>query len=64
MKKLSRKLLISIFTLVITVLAVGASTFAWFALSTTSQVSNIGGKVTGGEGIEVRLYHKIGRAHV
>ena len=59
MKKLSRKLLISIFTLVITVLAVGASTFAWFALSTTSQVSNIGGKVTGGEGIEVRLYHKL-----
>lgn len=57
MKKLSKKLLISIFTLVITVLAVGASTFAWFALSTTSQVSNIGGQVTIGAGMKVRLYH-------
>ncbi len=58
MIKLSRKVLISVFTLAVTILALGASTFAWFALSTTSQVSNIGGQVTAGEGIEVKLYYK------
>ena len=59
MIKLSRKVLISVFTLVVTLLALGASTFAWFALSTTSQVTDIGGTVSGGGGMRIRLYQEI-----
>ncbi len=59
MIKLSRKVLISVFTLAVTILALGASTFAWFALSTTSQVTDIGGTVSGGGGMRIRLYQEI-----
>ena len=58
MKKTTKRMIISVLTLVLTVAALGTTTFAWFSLSTTSQISNISGQVTGGEGLE------IGRAHV
>ena len=55
MKKTTKRMIISVLTLVLTVAALGTTTFAWFSLSTTSQISNISGQVTGGEGLEVRL---------
>lgn len=55
MKKTTKRMIISVLTLVLTVAALGTTTFAWFSLSTTSNVSNIEGTVTGGEGLEVRI---------
>ncbi len=55
MKKLSKRFIISVLTLVLTVVALGTSTFAWFSLSTVSSVSNIGGDVTAGDGLQIKL---------
>lgn len=55
MKKTSKRMIISVLTLVLTVVALGTTTFAWFSLSTTSVISNIGGDITTGDGLEVKL---------
>lgn len=55
MEKTTKRMIISVLTLVLTVAALGTTTFAWFSLSTTSRISNISGQVTGGEGLEVKL---------
>lgn len=56
MKNTSRRIITSVLTLVLTVIALGTTTFAWFSLSTVSNVSNISGDITAGDGLEVRLY--------
>lgn len=41
MKKLTRKLFVSIMTLVLTVMALGTSTFAWFSMNTTATATGM-----------------------
>lgn len=55
MIKLTRKIILSIITLILTLLALGTTTFAWFTLSKVATVSNISANVQGGEGLEVAL---------
>ena len=55
MKKISKRFIISVLTLVLTIVALGTNTFAWFSLSTTSKVSNIGGQVTAGDGLQIQF---------
>lgn len=58
MKTTSKKLITSVLTLVLTVIALGTTTFAWFSLSTVSNISNISGDVRAGDGLEVKLVGK------
>lgn len=55
MKNFNKKILMSVLTLVLTVIALGTTTFAWFSLSTVSKINHIEGTVTGGDGLELRL---------
>ncbi|MFA5693195.1 MAG: hypothetical protein WC907_06210 [Acholeplasmataceae bacterium] len=55
MSKLSRKILISVFTLVLTVAALVATTYAWFTLGDTVSVGQVEGSVVSGLGLEMRL---------
>jgi hypothetical protein len=55
MSTLSKKLFISVLTLIITAGAFAATTFAWFTLGDEVTVSNIQGTVVAGEGLEIRL---------
>src|SRR5690554_2798145 len=55
MKKISKKAILSILTLVLTVVVLGASTFAWFTLGTTATVDNFDVNVTSSEGLEISL---------
>lgn len=55
MSTLSKKLFISVLTLIVTVGAFAATTFAWFTLGNTATVGTFTGDVTAGEGLEVRL---------
>lgn len=55
MSKLSKKLILSVLTLVLTVVALGATTFAWFTLGNKAVVGDFGGTVTAGDGLEIRL---------
>ncbi len=55
MKNTSKKIIVSVLTLVLTIIALGTTTFAWFSLSTVSKVSNITGTVTAGDGLEIRM---------
>lgn len=55
MSKLSKKLILSVLTLVLTVVALGATTFAWFTLGNEATVGQIKGQVTAGDGLEVRI---------
>ena len=41
MKKLTRKLFVSLMTLVLTAMALGTSTFAWFSMNTTANATNM-----------------------
>lgn len=41
MTKLTRKLFVSIMTLVLTVMALGTSTFAWFSMNTTATATGM-----------------------
>lgn len=56
MKNTSKRIIISVLTLVLTVVALGTTTFAWFSLSNVSEISGIEGKITGGDGLEVALF--------
>lgn len=53
MTKLSRKLLLSVLTVAFALITLGATTFAWFTLSTKAEVQEFEVEVTAGAGIEI-----------
>lgn len=53
MTKLSRKLLLSVLTLAFALITLGATTFAWFTLSTKAEIEPFIIDVTSGAGIEI-----------
>ncbi|MDY0210036.1 MAG: hypothetical protein RBQ91_01335 [Acholeplasma sp.] len=55
MKKLTQKLVLSVITMALVVVALGTSTFAWFTLQNSATLEAFSGQVTSGEGIEVSL---------
>src|SRR5690554_7920045 len=55
MSKLSKKAILSVLTLVLTFVALGATTFAWFTLGTTATVDQFNVAVRGSEGLEISL---------
>ncbi len=55
MTKLTRKLLLSIITVVLTVVALGTTTFAWFTLTNTAQVQEFEAEIIADSGIEVAV---------
>lgn len=55
MKKLTRKITLSLVAILFAVIALGTTTYAWFTLGTTASVGTVEGKVTSGEGIEISL---------
>ena len=55
MKKLTQKLVLSVVTMALVVIALGTSTFAWFTLTNTASVGTFSGQVVAGTGIEVSL---------
>lgn len=55
MTKITRKLLLSIITVVLTVVALGTTTFAWFTLTNTSAVQPFEAEIVADSGIEVAL---------
>lgn len=60
MNKITRRMLTSITTLVLTVIALGTTTFAWFSLSDISSITGIEANVMTGDGLEVMLHWKQG----
>lgn len=55
MKKSSKRIIVSVLTLVLTVVALTTTTFAWFSLSSVSSVNGITGEIMAGDGLEVAL---------
>ncbi|MCU0105084.1 hypothetical protein N7603_05380 [Acholeplasma vituli] len=55
MRKLTQKLVLSVVTMALVVIALGTSTFAWFTLQNAASVGQFSANVTAGEGIEVSL---------
>ena len=55
MRKLTQKLVLSVVTMALVVVALGTSTFAWFTLQNAASVKAFEAQVTSGEGIEVSL---------
>lgn len=55
MKKLTRKITLSLVAILFAVIALGTTTYAWFTLGTTASVGTVEGEVTSGEGIEISL---------
>lgn len=55
MKKLTRKITLSLVAILFAVIALGTTTYAWFTLGTTASVGTVEGTVTSGEGIEISL---------
>lgn len=55
MKKLTRKITLSLVAILFAVIALGTTTYAWFTLGSTASVGNVEADVTAGEGIEVSL---------
>ena len=55
MTKITRKLLLSIITVVLTVVALGTTTFAWFTLTNTSSVQPFEAEIVADSGIEVAI---------
>ncbi len=55
MRKLTQKLVLSVVTMALVVIALGTSTFAWFTLTNTAQLGTFQGQVVAGTGIEVSL---------
>lgn len=53
MTKLSRKLLLSVLTVAFALITLGATTFAWFTLSTKAEIEEFNVEVTSGAGIEI-----------
>jgi hypothetical protein len=55
MNSITRKLVLSILTVVLTVVALGTTTFAWFTLTNTAVVQPFQAEITADTGIEVAL---------
>ncbi|MFU8792880.1 MAG: hypothetical protein ACNA7K_02545 [Acholeplasmataceae bacterium] len=55
MNKMTKKLLLSVLTVVLTVIALGTTTFAWFTLTNTATVQPFEAEVVADTGIEVSL---------
>ena len=55
MTKMTRKLLLSIITVVLTVVALGTTTFAWFTLTNTAQIQEFEAKIIADSGIEIAI---------
>ena len=55
MKKLTQKLVLSVITMALVVVALGTSTFAWFTLTNSAEVGAFSAQVVAGTGIEVSL---------
>jgi hypothetical protein len=55
MNSITRKLVLSILTVVLTVVALGTTTFAWFTLTNTAVVQPFQAEITSDTGIEVAL---------
>ncbi len=55
MNSITRKLVLSILTVVLTVIALGTTTFAWFTLTNTAAVQPFQAEITSDTGIEVAL---------
>ncbi len=55
MRKISRRLLLSALTVVLTVIALGTTTFAWFTITNTANISSFETQITTDEGIEIAL---------
>jgi hypothetical protein len=56
--KLTRKLMLSAFTLLFAVISLGASTYAWFTLSKDAEVQAFDAKVTVGSGLQIQAVAK------
>lgn len=57
-KKITRKVLLAVFALVLSVVALGTTTYAWFTLGNQASVDEFEMNVTGGEGLEVAYVDK------
>ncbi|MBE0701275.1 MAG: hypothetical protein IH571_06280 [Acholeplasmataceae bacterium] len=55
MNKLTKKLLLSVLTVVLTVIALGTTTFAWFTLTNVATLQQFSGQVVTDSGMEVSL---------
>jgi len=55
MNKIARKLVLSILTVVLTVAALGTTTFAWFTLTNTSVVQPFQAQIVSDTGIEIAI---------
>ncbi len=55
MSKITRKLVLSILTVVLTVAALGTTTFAWFTLTNTATVQSFDAEIVADTGIEIAL---------
>ena len=60
MRKLSKKMMISLMTFALVFIALGASTYAWFTLADSAELTNLEINVTGGGGLEMALTKKDG----
>ncbi|MFH0766582.1 MAG: hypothetical protein ABII85_07540 [Bacillota bacterium] len=55
MNRIARKLVLSALTVVLTVVALGTTTFAWFTLTNTAQVQSFQAQIVADTGIEISL---------
>lgn len=55
MTKITRKLLLSIITVVLTVVALGTTTFAWFTLTNTASIQEFEAEIIADSGIEIAI---------
>ena len=55
MLNLRRKLLVSVFTLMLAIVSVATTTYAWFTIANTATVDGITLNVEGGEGLTIRI---------
>ena len=55
MTKMTRKLVLAVLTVVVTVVTLGTTTFAWFTLTNTSVIQNFSANVITDAGIEIAL---------
>jgi len=55
MSRIARKLVLSIVTVVLTVFALGSTTFAWFTLTNTAQVQPFQAQIVADTGIEIAV---------
>ena len=55
MNKLARKLVLSVLTVVLTVIALGTTTFAWFTLTNTASIQAFNAQIISDSGIEIAI---------